>query len=115
MKTTATAGRASSRHSDAHRSPTCTRWQHAGLILSCSGLFAAFTECLGLWQLINPPKAQPGTCAFLSCPLDAPTATFGTAPIRVEGVFVHWGCVPRFAHGRWHEAKAALSRFGIHV
>jgi hypothetical protein len=41
--------------------------------------------------------------------------TFGTAPIRIEAVFVHWGCVPRFALGRRHEAKAGLSRFGIHV
>jgi hypothetical protein len=74
---------------------------------------AAFAECLGQWQVLNPPRAQPGLCAECGRPLDPPNATYDAAPIRIEGVFVHWACARQFAYKRWQEAKQALSRFGI--
>jgi len=74
---------------------------------------AAFAECLGLWQALNPPKARPGLCAQCERPLEVPNPSYDAAPFRIEGVFVHWACLRRFVHERWHLAKDALSRFGI--
>jgi hypothetical protein len=74
---------------------------------------AAFAECLGLWQVLNPPKARPGLCAQCERPLEVPNAVHDAAPFRIEGVFVHWACVRQFLWERWHLAKEALSRFGI--
>ena len=74
---------------------------------------AAFAQCLGLWQALNPPKARPGLCAQCERPLEVPNPSYDAAPFRIEGVFVHWACLRRFLHERWHLAKDALSRFGI--
>ena len=74
---------------------------------------AAFAECLGLWQVLNPPKARPGLCAQCERPLDVPNAVHDAAPFRIEGVFVHWACVRQFVHVRWYLAKDALLRLGI--
>jgi len=72
---------------------------------------AAYAECQRLWRTRHPRKAQPGMCPQCGRPLDNPTVN--AAPLPFENGFVHACCINQFALSRWHEAKAALSRFGI--
>src|SRR5262249_36522112 len=74
---------------------------------------AAFTECTALWVLLNPPPQRPGLCAHCVKSLDLPLSSVNGAPIRFDGAWVHWSCLPWFSRTRWDAAKAALTRLGI--
>jgi len=74
---------------------------------------AAYAQCQALWRVLNPPKAHPGTCPACGRSLDPPSGLYDAAPVPFEGAYVHFGCVRQFAHSRWGEARAALSRLGI--
>jgi hypothetical protein len=74
---------------------------------------AAFAECTGLWLLLNLPLQRPGLCAYCGKTLDIPLSSMNGAPIRVDGAWVHWACVPWFSRTRWDAAKMALQRIGI--
>jgi len=73
----------------------------------------AFAECTALWLLLHPPPQQTGLCGHCSKPVDIPLSSISGAPIRIDGDWVHWACLPWFFHARWHSAKAALRRLGI--
>jgi hypothetical protein len=74
---------------------------------------AAFAECTALWLLLNPAPQQTGLCSYCSKPLDVPLSSVSGAPIRVDGTWVHWGCMPWFCRARWENAKVALQRLGF--
>jgi len=74
---------------------------------------AAWADCMALWLLLNPAPQQPGLCGYCTKPLDVPLSSISGAPIRVDAVWVHWGCAPWFCRARWDSAKAALRRLGI--
>jgi hypothetical protein len=74
---------------------------------------AAYAECTALWLLLNRPPQQPGLCAHCNKPLDLPLSSISGAPIRIDGAWVHWGCLPWFSRARWDAAKNALKRLGI--
>ena len=74
---------------------------------------AAFAECTAMWLLINPPAQRPGLCAHCGKTLDVPLSTVNGAPIRVDGAWVHWACLPWFSRARWDTAKAALQWLGV--
>jgi len=74
---------------------------------------AAFAECTGLWLLLNLPSQRPGLCAYCGKTLDVPLSSMNGAPIRVDGAWVHWTCLPWFSRARWDTAKMALRRLGI--
>ena len=74
---------------------------------------AAYCECTALWLLLNPPPQQPGMCGYCSKPLDVPLSSISGAPIRIDGAWVHWGCLPWFSRARWDSAKNGLWRLGI--
>jgi hypothetical protein len=74
---------------------------------------AAFAECMALWLLLNPPAQRPGLCAHCGKVLDVPVSSVNAAPIRVDGAWVHWVCLPWFSRARWDAAKNALWRLGI--
>jgi hypothetical protein len=76
---------------------------------------AAYAECQGLWRVLNRPKAQPGLCPQCRRPLDLPNPAINAAPLPFDNVFVHACCINQFALLRWHQAKEALSGFGIRV
>src|SRR5262249_35866135 len=68
---------------------------------------AAFAECTAVWLLLNPAPQRPGLCAQCGKTLDVPLSSMNGAPIRVEGAWVHWACVPWFSRARWDTAKMA--------
>ena len=74
---------------------------------------AAYAECTALWLLLNPPAQRPGLCAHCGKVLDVPVSSVNAAPIRVDGAWVHWVCLPWFSRARWDTAKMALQRLGI--
>jgi len=74
---------------------------------------AAFAECMALWLLLNPPVQRPGLCCHCGKVLDVPLSSVNAAPIRVDGAWVHWVCLPWFSRARWDAAKLALQRLGI--
>ena len=74
---------------------------------------AAFGECTALWLLLNPAPQRPGLCPHCGKALDLPLSSLNGAPIRVDGAWVHWICLPWFSRARWHAAKGALQRLGI--
>src|SRR5262249_21842882 len=76
---------------------------------------AAASESIALWRLLHPPIQQPGICPQCGKPLDVPLSSVSGAPIRADGVWVHWGCLPWFLQVRWHEAKEGLRRLGVQV
>ena len=76
---------------------------------------AAVSEAVALWLLLNPPPQRPGVCAQCAKPLDVPRSSIGDAPVRADGAWVHWGCLPWFLRDRWGATKAALQRLGIAV
>jgi hypothetical protein len=73
---------------------------------------AAYAECMALWLLLNPPP-QSGRCGYCDKALDLPLSSISGAPIRSDGAWVHWGCLPWFCRGRWDSAKDALWQLGI--
>jgi hypothetical protein len=74
---------------------------------------AAFAQCTGLWLSLNAPSQQAGLCGHCNRALDIPLSSISGAPIRIDGAWVHWGCLPWFSRARWDTAKAALWRLGI--
>jgi hypothetical protein len=74
---------------------------------------ASYAECIAVWILLNPPPQRAGLCAHCSKVFSVPLSTISGAPIRIDGAWVHWSCLPWFAHGRWHAARTALQRLGI--
>lgn len=76
---------------------------------------AAYAGCHLLWRSSHPPKAQLGRCMQCGRPLGPPNATVSAAPLPFENTFIHACCVNQFALTRWHDATAALARFGINV
>jgi hypothetical protein len=74
---------------------------------------AAWTECVALWLSLNPPPQRPGLCAHCGKPLDVPLSSVSGAPIRIDGVWVHWGCAPWFCRARWDSARGGLRQLGI--
>jgi hypothetical protein len=76
---------------------------------------AAYSQCQALWRVLNPPKAQTGLCPACGRSLDPPNVVFDAAPIPFEGTFIHFSCIRQFALSRRHQAKQALSGFGIRI
>jgi len=76
---------------------------------------AADSEAIALWRLLHPPVQRPGLCCHCGKPLDVPLSSFTGAPIRADGAWVHWGCLPWFLQARWHKAKDDLQRLGVPV
>ena len=76
---------------------------------------AAASECIALWLLLNPADQRPGLCAQCAKPLDVPRSSIGGAPVRADGAWVHWVCLPWFFTARWGAAKVGLQRLGIPV
>ena len=76
---------------------------------------AAVSECIALWLLLDPPPQRPGLCAECGKPLDVPRSLLTGAPVRADGAWVHWGCLPWFLRDRWGAAKVGLQRLGIAV
>jgi len=74
---------------------------------------AAYAGCIALWLLLSSPSQRCGLCAHCGKPLDIPLSSISGAPIRVDGAWVHWGCLPWFSRARWDAAKNALWRLGI--
>ena len=74
---------------------------------------AAFAETVALWLCANRPPQQAGLCAQCHKTLDVPLSSVNAAPIRADGAWVHWGCLPWFLKSRWDSAKAELQRIGI--
>jgi hypothetical protein len=74
---------------------------------------AAIVECTGLWLLLNPPPHRLGLCSRCGKGLDVARSSVNSAPIRADGVWVHWACLPWFLRSRWDAAKAALERLGL--
>jgi hypothetical protein len=76
---------------------------------------AAYSECVALWLLLNPPVQRAGLCVQCGKPLNPPVSTVNGAPVRVDGAWLHWACLPWFLRARWDTAKAGLERLGIWV
>jgi hypothetical protein len=74
---------------------------------------AAYFECTALLLLLRPPPRRTGLCSQCNTRLDTPRSSVSSAPIRIDGAWVHWGCAPWFCRAQWERAKAALQRFGI--
>ena len=74
---------------------------------------AAWAQCMAFWLVLNPALQQAGLCGYCSKPLDVPLSSISGAPIRIDGAWVHWGCLPWFSRARWDAAKMALQRIGI--
>jgi len=74
---------------------------------------AAWAQCMAFWLVLNPALQQAGLCGYCSKPLDVPLSSISGAPIRIDGAWVHWGCLPWFSRARWDAAKMALQRLGI--
>jgi hypothetical protein len=74
---------------------------------------SASSECMALWLLLNPPPQRAGLCARCDKTLDMAQSSVNGAPIRVDGAWVHWACLPWFLRSRWDLAKWALQRLGI--
>jgi hypothetical protein len=74
---------------------------------------AAYSQSMALWLSLNQPPQHPGLCVQCNKPLDIPLSSISGAPIRIDGAWVHWGCMPWFCRARWDSAKDALWRFGI--
>jgi hypothetical protein len=70
---------------------------------------------MALWLLLHPAVQRAGLCAQCSKPLDVPMSTVNGAPVRAEGAWLHWGCLPWFLSARWAAARAGLHRLGIGV
>jgi hypothetical protein len=73
----------------------------------------ALDECTGLWLLFNPAPHRPGLCAHCGNALRPPKSSVNGAPIRADGAWVHWSCLPWYCGARWEAARAALQRLGI--
>jgi hypothetical protein len=73
----------------------------------------AFAECTAIWLLLNLPSQRPELCAYCGKTLDVPLSSMNGAPIRIDGAWVHWTCLPWFSRARWDAAKMALQRLGI--
>jgi Family of unknown function (DUF5681) len=76
---------------------------------------AAFSECMALWLLLNPPAQRAGLCAQCAKPLDVPLSSVSGAPVQADGAWLHWACLPWFLRARWDAARAGLQRLGIGV
>ena len=76
---------------------------------------AAASECIAIWLLLNPPAQQAGLCTQCHKPLDVPRSSIGGAPVRADGAWVHWVCLPWYFTARWGAAKVELQRLGIPV
>src|SRR5262249_25373859 len=76
---------------------------------------AALSECRSLWLLLNPPPQRAGLCAYCAKTLDVPLSSVTGAPVRADGAWLHWGCLPWFLRARWDAARAGLYRLGIGV
>ena len=74
---------------------------------------AAFSDCMALWLLLHPPVQRAGLCPQCNKPLEVPMSTVNGAPIRADGAWVHWSCLPWFLHARWGGARAGLHQLGI--
>jgi hypothetical protein len=74
---------------------------------------AAYSQSMALWLSFNQPPQHLGLCVQCNKPLDIPLSSISGAPIRIDGAWVHWGCMPWFCRARWDSAKDALWRFGI--
>jgi hypothetical protein len=74
---------------------------------------AAFSECMALWLLLNPPAQRAGLCTYCGKPLDAPKSSVDGAPLRVEGCWTHFGCARFFLRQRWDEARFRMEQLGI--
>jgi hypothetical protein len=74
---------------------------------------AAFSECISLWLLLNPPAQRAGLCAQCAKPLDVPLSSVSGAPVQADGAWLHWGCLPWFLRARWEAARAGLRQLGI--
>jgi hypothetical protein len=74
---------------------------------------AAFSDCMALWLLLHPPVHRAGLCAQCDRPLDLSMSTVNGAPVRAEGTWLHWGCLPTFLYARWNAARAGLRQFGV--
>jgi len=74
---------------------------------------AAWGESMALWLLLNRPPQQTGLCGYCSKPLDVPLSSISGAPIRIDGAWVHWGCLPWFSRARWDSARGGLRQLGI--
>jgi hypothetical protein len=74
---------------------------------------AAVSECTALWLSLHPPVQRAGVCAHCGKTLDPPISTVNAAPIRADGAWIHWGCLPWFQWARWGAAKAGLQRLGL--
>jgi hypothetical protein len=74
---------------------------------------AGVSECMALWLLLNPPAQRAGLCARCAKTLDAPLSSVNGAPVRADGAWVHWGCLPWFLRARWDAAKVGLQRLGV--
>jgi len=75
---------------------------------------AALSEC-PLWLLLNPPAQRAGLCAYCAKTLDVPLSSVSGAPVRADGTWLHWGCLPWFLRARWDAARAGLYQLGIVV
>jgi hypothetical protein len=70
---------------------------------------------VALWLLLNPPVQRAGLCAQCVKSLDLPMSTVNGAPVRADGAWLHWACLPWFLRARWDAAKVGLERLGIRV
>jgi hypothetical protein len=70
-------------------------------------------EATALWLMLNPPAQRPGLCAHCDKPLEVPMNVLTGAPVRVDGAWLHWGCLPRFLNVRWAAAKEGLKALGL--
>jgi hypothetical protein len=78
-------------------------------------LIAAFCNKIGTERPNENVRAH-GEFGRVSGPtetLDIPLSSVNGAPIRVDGAWVHWACLPWFSRARWDTAKVALQRLGI--
>ena len=76
---------------------------------------AAVSETIALWLLLHPPVQRVGLCAQCAGALDLPVSSINGAPVRADGAWLHWCCLPPFLRARWDVAKVALQRLGIAI
>jgi len=74
---------------------------------------AAFSETISMWLLRFPPVQRVGLCTYCGKALDVPQSSIGGAPIRADGAWLHWGCLPWFMRTRWDAAKTGVQSLGI--
>ena len=74
---------------------------------------AALSECQALWLLLHPPAQQAGLCAHCRKTLEVPLSSVSGAPVRADGAWLHWGCLPWFLRARWDAARAGLQQLEI--